>query len=81
MRNILLLSILCFFSKLNAEKEEILIKHFVRDLFDINIPEHTGVSKYFVELKNEKKFSISLDERKEIRLGHIKQIRLEMQKN
>jgi len=39
------------------------------------------VSNYLIELKNEKKFSISLDERKEIRLGHIKQIRLEMQKN
>lgn len=66
---------------MHGQKEEVLIKSFVTDLFNSNISEEDIVKKYLVDLKYEKKYSISLHERKGNQLKHIKGIRENMLKN
>ena len=56
-------------------QEESLIHSFINDLFDVNVLEEEIVSNYLVELKNEKRFTISLEERNKNRLNHIITIR------
>ncbi|MEM9884391.1 MAG: hypothetical protein AAF849_00750 [Bacteroidota bacterium] len=79
MKRIIVLSILLLScTSGGAQKEENLIKQFVKDLFDISLPEETLIQKYLVELKDKESFTISLQERIDKRLLYIKAIRNQM---
>lgn len=57
------------------DKKQILVKSFVQDLFNPDISQEHIVSNYLMELKDEKRFSNSVEDRKYNQLNHIKEIR------